>query len=117
MAAQPKQMIENATEVGQEAGRRIEDSYLKATQGAIEYQRRALAIAQTNLDAALECAQALVSAKSSLEFMQMSMDHARRQFESMSNQTRELAQLAQETATSSIAPLTNGLNSALRRTM
>ena len=117
MAAQSKQMFERATEVGQETGRRIEDSYLQATQGSIEYQRRALAIVQANFDAAFECSQALVSVKSPLEFIEVSMEHARRQFDALSNQTRELAQLAQKAATSNIEPLTNGLNSALRRTM
>jgi phasin len=115
MTTQAKHTLGKASEAGQETTRRVDDTYLRAAQGAIEYQRKALEVAQAHVDAAFDCAQELVGVKSPSEFIEVSMNHARRQFETITDQTRELASLAQKTATDSIEPLTNGLNSAFRR--
>jgi phasin len=115
MTTQAKHTFEKASEAGQETTRRLEDTYLRATQGSIEYQRKALAIAQAHFDATFDWAQELVGVKSPSEFMEVSLNHARRQFEALTEQTRELASLAQKAATNSIEPLTNGVTSAFRR--
>jgi phasin len=117
MTAQARQTFEKASEAGQETSRRLEDTYLRATQGSVEYQRKALAIAKAHFDAAFDYAQELVAVKSPSEFIEVSMNHARRQFETMSEQTKELASLAQKAATNSIEPLTNGVIGAFRRTI
>jgi phasin len=115
MSAQAKPIFEKATGANQEASRRLEETYSKATQGAVEYQRKAIAIVQTNVDAFFDCAQELVGVKSASEFMEVSINHACRQLETMAEQSRELASLAQKAATESIEPLTNGLANTFRR--
>jgi phasin family protein len=115
MPAQAKQTFEKASEAGQEMTRRLEESYSKTAQDVVNYQRKALEIAQAHVDAAFDCAQDLVGVKSPSEFMEVFMNSTRRQFETMTEQTRELASLAQKVATDNIEPLTNGFNSAFRR--
>src|SRR3954447_3532026 len=90
MTAQAKHTLENATEAGQETTRRLEHTFSRAVHGSIEYQQKALAIAKSHFDAAFDCAQELVAVKSPSEFVAVSMNHARRQFEAMMEETREL---------------------------
>jgi hypothetical protein len=119
MNRQVKHAFEKASEASeeasQEASRQVENAYLKAAEGSIAYQRKALAIAYENLDAAFGCAQELVGVKSPSEFIEVSMNHARQQFTAMAEQTSELASLAQKAATSSLEPLTNGVVNAFSR--
>src|SRR6202022_2914169 len=105
MTAQAQHTFEKASESGQETTRRLKDTYLRAAQGAIEYQRKVLTIAQAHVDAAFDCALELVGVKSPSQFMEVLNSHARRQFETMTEETRELASLAQKAATYSIEPL------------
>jgi hypothetical protein len=102
-----------ATATGKEASRGIEETYSNPAQGAIEYNRKALAIAQANINLAFECAQELLDARSSSEVVEVMTKHARQQVQAMTEQTSELSMLAQKALTDSIRPLTTGLSSAL----
>ena len=117
MTAQAKHIFEKASETGEENSRHLQDTYLRAAQGSIEYQQKALSMAKSHFDAAFDCAHQLLAAKSPSEFIEVSLNHARRQFEPITEQTRELASIAQQAATTSIEPLTNGVTGAFRRTM
>src|SRR3984893_10368758 len=57
MTTQAKHTLGKASEAGQETTRRVDDTYLRAAQGATEYQRKALEVAQAHVDAAFDCAQ------------------------------------------------------------
>jgi len=101
MTAQAKHMFESAREAGQETTRRLEDTFSRAAQSSIEYQQKVFAIAKSHFDRAFDYAQQLVAVKSPSEFIEVSMNHARRQFEAMIEETRELASLAQKAGTNS----------------
>ena len=60
---------------------------------------RFLMIAATNAHAALDYAYELLGVKSPSEFIELSTAHARKQFEAMAAQTRELTELAQKVTT------------------
>jgi hypothetical protein len=105
-----------ARHTGEEFTRRIENTYSNATQGAIEYHRKALEMAQANINSAFECAQELLGVTSPSEFIEVTTKHARQQVQAMTEQTRELSALAQKAATNGIGPLTIGLAGAFRET-
>jgi phasin len=111
-----KHTFEEASAAGKEAARRVEDTYSKAFQEAMDYNRKALAIAQANVDAVFECAQKLMGVRSPSEFMEVATNHARQQVQAMTEQTKELTALAQKAAVHSVEPLTSGLTSAFRGT-
>jgi len=71
-----------------------------------------LEIAQTNVDAAFDCAQELLGVTSPSQFFEVATNHARQQAQAMTEQTKELAALAQKAASDSIKPLAGGLTSA-----
>jgi phasin len=110
-----KHTVEKATEAGQQATRRIKDAYSSTAQGTIEFHRKVFAISQANVDAAFDCARALLGVTSPSEFMEVSTKHARQQFEAMRQQNRELAELAQKTAIESMGPFTGGFAALLGR--
>lgn len=110
------QTAAQVTHTGEEFTRRIEDTYSKATQGAIEYHRKALEMAQANINSAFECARELLGVTSPSEFLEVTTKHARQQVQAMTEQTRELSMLAQKAATNGIGPLPIGLANAFRQT-
>jgi len=102
-----------ATTAGEETTRRIDNTYSRAAKATVEFHRKALAIAQANVDAAFDCARELVGATSPSEFIEVSTKHARQQLQAVSQQTRELAELAQEAAIESMGPFGTMVGGAL----
>ena len=56
-----------------------------------------------------------LSGTSFSEVIELSTSHARKQFEAVSEQTKELAALAQKVATESAEPLKSGVTKAFRK--
>ena len=94
-----KTVERKVTDAAREAAGRAEASYSNAAHGALEYQRKVLEIAQANVDATFEYAHELTEVRSIPELVELSTAHARKQFEAMTAQTNELAELAQKVTT------------------
>jgi hypothetical protein len=73
---------------------------------------KAIEFARTNTEAAFEFAQKLTSVKSPSEFFELSTNHSRKQFETLTEQAKELATLAQQVALASAEPLKTGATKA-----
>jgi len=70
-----------------------------AANGTADYNRKVIEIARTNAHAAFDYAYELLGVKSPSEFIELSTAHARKQFETMTAQTKELTELAQKVTT------------------
>ena len=103
--AQVREGFERSAAAGQEATRRFETAASKATQGVREFQRKLLEITRANVEAAFDCAQKLLDVQSPSEFVEVTATHARERVAAMSEQTRELAELAQNMARHSFEPM------------
>ncbi len=77
----------------------LNSAYTTATRGTADYNRKVIEIAATNAHAALDYAYELLGVKSPSEFIELSTAHARKQFEAMAAQTKELTELAQKVTT------------------
>jgi hypothetical protein len=64
-----------------------------ATKGVTDYNLKIMEIARTNTNTAFEYAQELMRAKSPSDFVGVSTAHARKQFDAMIAQTKELGVL------------------------
>jgi phasin len=106
--ARAKAAIEQATDI-------FKDTYATAARGATEYNLKIIEIACTNTTAAFEHAQQLLGVKSSSEFVELSIAHAREQFETMIAQTRELTELAQKMTIKISEPLKAGIIMASKK--
>ena len=82
----------------------------KAPQGVnIASDFTVIEFAQTNTKAALDFVQKLSGVKSPSEFIELSTDQSRKQFETLTEQTKELAALAQKVTLAAAEPLKTGV--------
>ena len=87
----------------------IRNSYSTVVKGAQDYNNKVIEFAQTNTVAAFDFAQKLSGVKSPSDFIELSTEHSRDQFETLTEQTKELAALAQKVALSTAEPLKTGM--------
>jgi phasin len=86
----------------------IEAVFTTATKGATEYSAKLLDIVKTNTSAAFDFAQELVGTKSPSAAMELWSSHAKKQVETFTAQTKELAELAQKIASETAEPIKAG---------
>ena len=91
------------------------DTYTTAAKGAADYNLKVIEAASANTNAAFDYARELLDVKSFSEVIELSTAHARKQFEAVSEQTKELAALAQKVATETTEPLKTGVTKAFRK--
>ena len=111
-SAQTKAAFEKASTVAADATTLMKDSYSRSVKGAQEYNTKVIEFARTNAEAAFDFAQELVGVKSPSEFFELSTSHSRKQFESLSEQAKELAMLAQKVTLATTEPLKTGATRA-----
>ena len=111
-SAQVKEAFEKMSASTAEATALIKDSYSTAVKGAQDYNAKVIEFANANTEAAFAFAQKLSGMKSPSEFFELSTNHSRKQFETLTEQTRELAALAQKVTLATVEPLKTGVTKA-----
>ena len=96
-AAQAKETFEDVSAATAAAGNLVRDTYSTAARSAQEYNAKVIEFAQTNTQTNLEFVKKLSNVKSPTEFLELSTNHSRKQFETLAEQARELLSLAQKT--------------------
>ena len=112
-SAQAKKAFDKMSSITTEATSLITNSYATAVKGAQDYNIKAIEFAQTNIAAAVDFTQKLSGVKSPSDFIEMSSDHSRRQFETLTEQTKELTELAQKILLATAQPLKTDFTKAL----
>jgi len=107
--AQVKDTYEKAKVATEQATDILKDTYATVAKCATDYNLKIIEIARTNTNTAFEHAQKLIRAKSPLEFVALSTTHARKQFDTMIAQTKELTELAQKVTTEVTQPVKAGV--------
>ena len=79
-----------------------------ATQGATECNAKVIEFARANTNAAFDYANELLGVKSPSDFLKVASEHARKQFETFSAQTKELTALSQKAMLEAAEPLKAG---------
>ena len=83
----------------------IEAVFTSASKGASEYSAKLMEFMKANTSTALDFAQELLSVKSPSEAMELWTSHARKQYETLAAQAKELAELSQKVATETVEPI------------
>ena len=91
--------------VAEETTKVVERTYSTASKGAADFNLHLLEMAQANMNAAFDFARQLTHVKSPSEFFELSAAHARKQFETFTEQTQRLTTLAQKVTTDAAQPL------------
>jgi phasin len=113
--SQAKEAYERMRSLAEEATDMLEDSYAMASKGATAYGLRAIEAARENTNAAFDLASRLMTVKSLAEVVELSTAHARRQFEALTAQAKELASIAQRTANETAEPVKETLGKVFKK--
>lgn len=92
----------------------LEAVYASATKGAGDFTNKVIDIAKTNTESAFDFAQSLLGVKSLPEAFELVNSHARRQFEVLTAQSKDLAALGQKVATDAVEPMKAGAANAFK---
>lgn len=108
--AQTKDAYEKLRAAAEDATGALEGTFSIAAKGMADYNRKVIEVARANANAAFDYARDLLDAQSLSDVAQLSTAHARRQFEALSQQTKDLATLAQKLATATTEPTKTRFN-------
>jgi phasin len=103
--SQARENYEKFKDVAQSGNETIEAFYASSTKGASDYSTKVLEIARTNTNSAFDLAQQLMSIKSPSEALTLWSTFARSQYETLTAQGKELAELGQKVTAEAVEPL------------
>jgi phasin len=92
--------------------RAVEQSYSATAENMRDYIIKLINMAQTNTEAVFQLARQLASAKAPSDFATVWTENARKQFEMLSEQTKELTALGQKMAGESAEPIKRNIEQA-----
>jgi phasin len=110
--SQAKENYEKMKAAAEEATDVMETTYSTATKGSAEYGQKLIDVARANTNAAFDFFAEFIAVKSLSEAVELSTAHARKQFEVVTEQTKDLTSIAQKIASDAAEPLKSGVNKA-----
>jgi phasin len=113
--AQAKDTYEKMKAAAEEATDVLETTYSTATKGASDYGLKVIEVARVNTNAAFDFAGEIMAAKTLSEVVELMSAHTRKQFEALTQQSKELNALAQKVATETAEPIKSGMNKAFSK--
>ena len=113
--SQAKENYEKLKAVAEEATDVMEETYATATKGSTEYGLKLIDAARLNTNAAFDFVSEFITVKSISEAVELSSAHARKQFEAVTEQTKELVSIAQKVANETAEPVKAGVNKAFSK--
>jgi phasin len=114
--AQAKASYDKMSAATAEASSVIQNAGATAAQGFKDGNAKVIEFARANSNAAFDYANQLLAVKSPSEFIQVSTEQARKQFEVLSEQTKELTALSQKVMLETAEPLKAGAAKAFAGT-
>jgi phasin len=106
---QAKETYDKIDAAATEAADLIKNSYSKAIKGMQDYNNKIIEFALANTNAAFDFVQKLSGVKSPPAFVELWTEHARKQVETLTEQSKQLAALAQKVTLTTAEPLKTGV--------
>ena len=113
--SQAKDTYERMKSAAEEATDVLEGTYATATKGASDYGLKVIEAVRTNTNATFDFYADFVKVKSYSELVELSTSHARKQFEAMTAQTKDLAAIAQRVMTETAEPVKDSMTKAFKK--
>ena len=107
--------LEKGKAAAEQTARSVEQSYTATVENMRDYSLKMIDMAQANADAVFELTRQLASAKAPSDITELWRAHAKKQFETLTEQTKELSALGQKIAGESAEPITRGVNQAFKK--
>jgi phasin len=109
-----KEMFETIGAATTEAADVMKNCCSTALKGMQEYNSKLIEFSQANTKSYVEFVQKLAGVKSPSEFVEIATDHGRYQLETVAEQAKQLAELAQKVTLATAEPLKTGFAKAYR---
>jgi phasin len=103
--AHAKDTCAKAKIASEEAADLLQNAYAIVAKGATDYNLKLIEIVRSNTRAAFDYTDELLGVKSPSRFIDLSTAHMRKQFDTVSAQSKELCALAQKTASEAAEPV------------
>jgi len=113
--AQAKENYEKMKNVAEQATDLLEDTYSTASKGCAGYGLKLIETARTNSDAAFDLMTELMTAKSYSEVVELSSAYLRKQFDTLTSQTKELCEHAQKVANDTVEPIKESISNTFSK--
>ena len=113
--SQAKEAYEKMKSATEEATDLLEDTYATASKGASDYGLKCIEMARANTNAALDFCTGMMAVKSFSEAVELSTSHARKQFEALTAQSKDLVALAQKVTTETVEPVKESVSKAFKK--
>jgi len=113
--AQAKANYEKMSAATTEAGGLIADSYAMGFKGMQDCNNKFIEFAHANTNAAFDFLQKLSSVLSPSAYVELSTEHARKQIETLTEQTKQLAALVQKGTLAAVEPIKTSVAKAFNR--
>jgi phasin len=111
--------IASETEKGkaavEQATRAVQQSYSITVDNIRDFNMKMIDMAHANAEAVFEFARQLATAKQPSDMIELWTAHAEKQFDLLTEQTKELSALGQKIAGESVEPITRGVNQAFKK--
>jgi phasin len=112
---QAKETYEKMNAATTEAADLIKNSYSTAMKGMQDYNNKIIEFTQANTDAAFDFVQKMSGVKSPSEFLELWTEHARKQVETLTEQSKQLAALGKKVTLATAEPLKTGIADQFNR--
>jgi len=110
-----REAMDRGTAAAEQATKGAEQSFESTADGLRVFNAKLLDIAQTNTMAGMNFVSELAQVKGPTEAFELWSRHAQNQLQRLSEQSQELATLAQKIASSSTEPLMRGFDQSFKR--
>ena len=111
-SSQAKQTSEAMTRASTQSADLVKNCYVIGLAGVREYNAKVWEFAKGNTEAGFRFAEDLSGVKSPSEFLELATEYSRKQFETLSGQTKDLTALAQKAAAARVEPLKAGFSNS-----
>lgn len=115
--AQAKANYERMSAATTEAGGLIANSYAMGFKGMQDCNNKFVEFAHANINSAFDFLQRLSSAPSPSAYVELSSEHARKQIETLTEQTKQLAALVQKGTLAAVEPIRTGVAKAFNQSI
>jgi phasin len=112
---QAKETYEKMNAATTEAADLIKNSYSTAMTGMQDYNYKIIEFTQANTNAAFDFVQKVSGVKSPSEFLELWTEHARKQVETLTEQSKQLAALGKKVTLATAEPLKTGIADQFNR--
>ena len=109
-----RETFDKVTAAGEDTARGMQESFANTAGSARDLNVKLIGMARQNVEAAFDLAQQIASVESPLDLAQVWSTHAKKHFEMLTEQAKELTSLGQRLASSNVEPLARNVGQAFK---